>query len=258
MLRRLLLCLALSLTSLPLFAADYTDLWYTPSESGWGVNVVQSDTFIFATFFVYGQNGAPTWYSAQLTWDGASQYTGGLYATTGTWFASTWVPGNVTTQQVGTASFSPSTADAFEATLSYTVGQASVTKAIQRQTLTSIRLGGEYTGGQTGTYTSCSSSSNNRSYAYVYDLTVVQQVNGNFTMNFRYDGGVPCTFSGTLYQTGQLYYVPQASYVCADGLNTTASMSEIKATGQGIEGRFSSSDVGGRCRENAQFSAVLQ
>jgi hypothetical protein len=259
MLKRLLLCLALSTASIPALAVDYTDIWYTPSEPGWGVNIVQSDTFIFATFFIYGQDGSPTWYSAQLNWDGASKYTGGLYATKGTWFASAWVPGNSTNTQVGTASFTPSDADAFDATLDYTVtGTGSVTKAIQRQTLTSIRLGGEYTGGQTGTYTSCSVSSNNGSYAYVYDLTVTQQNNGNVTFNFRYDGGIPCTFSGTLHQTGQLYFVPQASYTCTDGFSTTASMSEIKATGQGIEGRFSASDVGGRCRENAQFSAVLQ
>ena len=57
----------------------------------------------FATFFIYGQNGSPTWYTAQLTWDG-SKFTGGLYATGGTWFAAPWQPGNWSVAQAGTAS----------------------------------------------------------------------------------------------------------------------------------------------------------
>ena len=35
-------------------------------------------------------------------------------------------------------------------------------------------------------------------------------------------------------------------------------MTEIKATAQGVEGRFSAPSVGGNCREDAQFSGVLR
>ena len=45
---------------------------------------------------------------------------------------------------------------------------------------------------------------------------------------------------------------------CASTGNTAASMAEIKATSLGIEGRFSAPSVGGGCREDANFSAVLQ
>ena len=38
-----------------------------PPEGGWGVNFVQSDQFIFATFFIYGPDNQPIWYTAQLT-----------------------------------------------------------------------------------------------------------------------------------------------------------------------------------------------
>jgi len=262
MLKRLMFCLAMSAASFPVAAVDYTnytDLWYTPSESGWGVNMVQSDTFIFATFFIYGQNGSPTWYSAQMTWDGTSQYTGGLYQTAGTWFASAWVPGSVSTVQVGNATFIPSTVDAYEGTLAYTVsGAGSVTKAIQRQTLTSITIGGIYTGGQSGTYASCSQNALNGGYIDRYDLTVTQQTAGAVTFFFNYVSGDSCTFGGNLHQAGQLYDISGATYVCASGLSTTANMTEIKATAQGIEGRFFAPNVGANCSEKAQFSAVLQ
>ena len=39
---------------------DISDLWWIPSESGWGVQFVQEELTIFATMFVYGPNGQPT------------------------------------------------------------------------------------------------------------------------------------------------------------------------------------------------------
>ena len=57
-------------------AIDYTDLYYVPGEEGWGVNVVQSDDFLFLTFFIYGPDNKPTWYTAQLTLDASGNYNG--------------------------------------------------------------------------------------------------------------------------------------------------------------------------------------
>jgi hypothetical protein len=49
---------------------------------------VQSDTFQFIAFFIYDQNGNPTWYSGQLTADAAGNYSGQLYASTGSPYSS--------------------------------------------------------------------------------------------------------------------------------------------------------------------------
>ena len=35
----------------PAAGADWTDIWWAVPEVGWGVNFVQSDRFIFATFY---------------------------------------------------------------------------------------------------------------------------------------------------------------------------------------------------------------
>lgn len=40
-------------------AHDYTDIWYNAAQPGYRFNFVQSDTFIFATFFVYSFAGQP-------------------------------------------------------------------------------------------------------------------------------------------------------------------------------------------------------
>ena len=259
MIKRLLLCLVLLTATATAGATDYTDIWYVPAESGWGANVVQSDNFLFVTFFIYGTDNKPTWYTAQLTLDASGNYNGNLYATTGTYYASPWKPTDQTTAQVGTASFQPTSA--YTAKLIYIVTTppalaGAITKSIQRQALTPITIGGSYIGAQSGAYSGCSSGSNNGIYSDYFTLQVSQSTSGSVTFTFAYQT-LNCTFAGILTQFGQLYTIPTTTYQCSDGLNTNASMTEIKATSLGLEGRFSAPNVGAGCREDATFSAVL-
>ncbi len=72
---------------------------------------------------------------------------------------------------VGTATFTPSTANNYQGTLTYTVNNVgTVTKAIQRLTLTPVRLVANYVGGQSGSYSSCNSSASNSLYQDFYTL----------------------------------------------------------------------------------------
>ena len=253
----------------PVYAIDFTDLWFDAAESGWGVNIVQSDTFLFVTFFIYGKDNNPTWYTAQLTANGQGAYTGGLYLTQGTYYPLPWNPADsAAAQQVGTATFTPNALNAYQATLSYTVNNiaadktaATITKAIERQTLTTITIGGTYVGGQSGTYSNCNTATSNGSYIDTYELQVTQQTNGTATLVFSYGNNLTCTMQGTLEQHGQLYRINSASYTCTQNnqqvLNVTSTLYEMKATAQGFEGRFASS-VGTGCQENAQFAGALE
>jgi hypothetical protein len=250
-----------SFTALPARAADYTDLWWVPSESGWGVNVVQTDNFMFLTFFIYGQDHKPTWYSADLLLDATGAFTGGLFATTGSYYAAQWNTADVgAAQQVGNASFKPSSTNAYEATLTYVVdGVGTVIKNVSRLPLTPPVIGGAYTGGISGLQTSCNNSGSNGAYKASYDLQVTQTPAGAATFTFTYPTYV-CTLSGTLVQHGRQYTMSGATYRCAQNNNTifsgSADLSEIVGTAQGVEGRWTA-NTGGGCRETAQFSAVL-
>lgn len=258
--RRFLLAVLILAAVYPASATDYTDLWFNPSEQstaggGWGVNVVQSDSFLFLTFFIYGPDNEPTWYVAALTQDASGNFNGSLYATTGTYFAAPWNPADSAGgAQVGTASFQP--ASAYTATLVYALtGGPTIVKAIQRQALTSIALGGAYSGTQQGSYTNCAGSF---SFTDRFDLSVTHVTGTSLTLSFDYkDSGMSCSLSGSLQQLGQLYRVPAASYQCSTSLSTAATVDEIKATTFGIEGRFSAPAVGGGCREDSTFSAVF-
>ncbi|HEY1327268.1 MAG TPA: hypothetical protein VGI14_10045 [Casimicrobiaceae bacterium] len=258
--RRLLrtVLLGACLVALPARAVDYTDIWWIPEESGWGLNVVQADNVLFLTFFIYGADTKPTWYTAILNWDGVA-YSGGLFATQGTYYALPWNPALRGVAQVGTATFQPDNLNAYQATLTYTVNNVgTVIKAIQRQTLAPIALAGSYVGGQVGGYSNCAAAG---SYTDTYDLGVTQ-TGGVATFTFNYaDAQSVCTLSGPLEQHGQLYRIAGASYQCTGGaladLNTTATVYEIKQTAQGIEGRLAATLNSG-CQENANFSATLK
>ena len=45
----------------PALATDYTDLWWNPLESGWGLGITQQSNVMFLTWFVYDEAGRPAW-----------------------------------------------------------------------------------------------------------------------------------------------------------------------------------------------------
>jgi len=256
MLKRFCLALLLAVFALPASAIDYSDMWYLPAESGWGVNFTQNENVIFMTFFLYGPDGQPTWYVAIVAQDANGNFSGTLYSTVGTYFGAPWNPSSLGVTAAGTASFAP--VNPYQGTLTYTLnGGPTVMKSIVRQSLTAIDLNGNFTGGQAGGYSGCSDPGGDFLYKDTFDLQVTQS-GASVSLAFSFNGlGETCTFAGTLVQNGQLYSIPSATYQCdADGLNTTATLSEIKKTSLGIEGRFAAPSIGGGCREDATFSAV--
>lgn len=85
-----------------------TGLWWDPAESGWGLNIAQNaEGAIFATWFVYGADANPVWYSVsegQRT--SAEDFTGPIYRSTGPEFHGAFDPSKVARAPVGIATFS--------------------------------------------------------------------------------------------------------------------------------------------------------
>src|ERR1700704_1673096 len=88
-------------------ADTYTDLWWNPQESGWGVNVVQQGEALFVTMFVYGADGKPTWYSSSnahlvaIAPGNLPIFGGELYKTMGPFHGGPFDPNGVTRTFVG-------------------------------------------------------------------------------------------------------------------------------------------------------------
>ena len=112
---------------------DYSDLWWNPAESGWGLNIVQhASRNIFAAWFTYGNDARPLWFTLPGgTWTSSNTFTGAVYSTTGPPANTAFDPARVRASQVGTATLTFS--DANNATWAWSINGVSGTKAITRQ-----------------------------------------------------------------------------------------------------------------------------
>jgi hypothetical protein len=225
---------------------DYTDLWYNPSESGWGVNLIQQNNVIFATLFVYGPDNSARWYVASSLVGGGNNFTGQLFQTTGPAFTGTFNPGAVTATPVGNMTLTFTSVST--GTQTYSVNGATVNKQVQRQTWAGESFNGTYLGGLTATGTSCHNGATNGP-VLIFDILTVNHQSNSFSarVNFFNSAGVAsvCTFNGTYGQNGHLGNV-NGSFSCTFG--TTAgnqgsfSIAQMAGTQNGFSGAFTGSD----------------
>jgi hypothetical protein len=134
MFRRFLACALLVLAfpaaaqSVP--ATNYSDMWYLPAESGWGVSFVQhaGTNRVYAVWYTYDPrepdagvagNFRPLWIvlAGVGTWTSPTSFTGPVYVTHGMPFNQ--AGSNTTVSQVGTFTFNFS--DASNGTFTYNI-----------------------------------------------------------------------------------------------------------------------------------------
>jgi cytochrome c553 len=115
----------------PIPEFDYTDMWWSSAESGWGLNVIQhASNVIFGVIFTYEAPNRPTWFVLPGgTWTSSTTYTGTLYRVAGTPANMAFLPVNATVVGTATLLFSSSSS----ATITYSVDGAQVTKSLARQ-----------------------------------------------------------------------------------------------------------------------------
>jgi hypothetical protein len=263
-LKQFILIVALLISAARADALEYTDVYYNPAEDGWGMFLVQSDTTQFLALFIYGADNKPTWYTGVLEQDAAGNSSGPLYATTGTHFALPWNPSQFSYGTAGTVSFQPT--DPYHARVSYTLTAGpTITKTVQRQTLTPYRLAGNYSGSASGTQSGCVDPGNNDTHLRAtYDLAVTQNGDVGATLKFSFvdvqNNGIVCTAQGPMTHLGRLHKLPAANFSCVGpgaipGTNTVV-IDSLHPTDQGIEGRLTG-PIGAGCVLNLSFAAVL-
>ena len=61
--RKIFIALAALLLPLVSHAQNYSDMWFNPSESGWGVTIADHETQLFAVWYTYDTDGHPLWFT---------------------------------------------------------------------------------------------------------------------------------------------------------------------------------------------------
>ena len=119
-------------------ATNFQDLWWAVpagTESGWGINLTQQGTTIFATWFTYDMDRSPLWYSVTAPQAAPNTFTGTLYRTAGPAFsAEPFNPDLVRRTPIGTAmlTFTNGNAGMFAYQVTDGANVANQTKAITR------------------------------------------------------------------------------------------------------------------------------
>jgi hypothetical protein len=231
---------------------DQSDLWWIPSESGWGMQLIQRGSVIFATLFVYGTSGTPTWYTATLDYTSNLTWTGPLYATTGPYFATVpFDPAKVVIIQVGNMTWSAPTLDA--GTLSYVVNGVTVTKNVVRQTLVVDNYNGTFLGAFHITTTGCTDTTNNGNVDIPTATFVVNQAATSFQMTLN--ALTTITISGMVAQSGQ-FGMATGTYSSSGGEKGNATVSAMNVQFNSLTAAFALESTNLGCQSTGYLAGI--
>ena len=240
-------------------SVDYSDLWWNPAHSGWGLGLQRQGEVMFATLFVYGSDGTATWLSAsdvRATNAAQTSWSGKLYRTRGTAFSSRFDSSSVTIAEVGTLAvdFTGSKGG----TLTYSVDGNRVVEPIERITFRAPSVAGSYQGGISAVSSMCNDDALDGEFDMTGSLTASQ--NGSrvaIAFNTPTLSGLPssCNFTGDYSQSGRLGKV-QGTWKCSlywalDPRGESAlyitrlgdfTLDEVAVTTNGFAGKLSAND----------------
>ena len=234
---------------------DVTDLWWDPTDGGWGMELTNTGTFVYGTLFVYGPDRQPTWLAGEMTKvDGElTRFTGPLYVTTGTYYGGLSLK-PFTAREAGTMTFTLT--DVYTGTLRYTVDGVVVNKVVQRQPLTYDDFGGTYRATITATSFGCKSYLLNGSSLDSLSVKIVQ--NGSqMTQTWTYlDNANVCTYSGTFTQLGRMGKF-DARYSCTSGEIGTALLTEMTNAKSMFNTRLQINSTTYGCTSNGEMQGIV-
>lgn len=248
---------AVSLHTLPVsataFSTDQSDLWWIPAESGWGIQLVQRGSVIFATMFVYGASGSPAWYVATMNATGPLLWSGDLFATTGPWFGM--VPFNtasVMARKVGSMTWNAPSVDA--GTLTYSVDGVGVIKNLVRQFITYDDFNGTFLGALHETLSACTDPAKNGTFEDFATIALTQNAL-NISLTLTSQMGLACTFAGTLSQNGR-FGEATGTAACNGKAPDPTTFSSIAIGVNSLVTHFDATNAGNGCVTTGYFAGA--
>ncbi len=218
---------------------NYSDLWATPSEPGWGLNISQQADVMFATLFIYDKGELPAWYSVTLTYqstgpNGVVNYSGDLYRTTGPALGQPWNPALLKYELVGQLSLG--FGDPAHASLVYSIDKVLVTKAVTRLTFAAQSVLGKYIGATSDVTYDCKDPARNGIVTTDPGPFTITQQGTDVVLKFP-----TCTITGKYTQQGQIGEI-DAIYECTNFAVGEIRFSALQSEKGGIVGNYTGRD----------------
>lgn len=125
---------------MPYPIADYSGLWGTANEAGWGLSLHQGARYmLFGALFVFDVQRQPQWYTLQAgSWQSATRWSGQVVQSSGPpWSAATYAPDAAQYTSVGSATldFGMEPGQESLAKFTYSINGQTVSKTISRSRL---------------------------------------------------------------------------------------------------------------------------
>jgi len=236
--------------------ANVTDIWWTPTESGWGMNMVQTGSFVFVTLYVYGPDGKPAWFGGGLEKTGVGTFAGKLYASTGPYFGGAFDPAAVAVREVGTMTFVATSSDTGQFT--YSVDGVIVNKAVQRQPLTLDNYNGTYEAIEILHVAGCSNPAGNGDHTRQHTVLITQN-GAAMTITFGTLGipGGSCTATGTYSQLGRMGQFV-GTYACPSSETGVYALSEMNNSYRQFSARVGKSSSNMGCKSVGQTTGLVE
>lgn len=226
-LRTLMLLLALSFSTSALAFNNYQDMWWQPSESGWGLMVLQQGGTLSAVLFHYRPDRKPVWYLlSNAPRNNGEVYTGTLYEVNGPPLFTAFDPATVNARNAGTMTLDFASLNA--GTLAYTIDGQTTSKAIERINFAAPDAQGTYLGSQTAVIT-CSGNPAIGSSVIPARFTVAAGMISRVELNntLLNTGSATCDWMGTYQQHGSGMQA-NGSYVCRNALSAVIATASFE------------------------------
>lgn len=237
-------------------SSDYSDLWWNPAESGWGVNVVQQEETAFVTVFLYDRDGKPAWYVASdariVAYQGSGPiFSGTLYRTAGPWHGGAFDPAQVRATAVGQVSLEVLARDRLR--LHYSADGVSGVKELVRQTFAAPSVAANYEA-QFRLRQSFPGGPPIGTFHYQGEM-LVHFDSGTGFVRVLDNLGNTCQYRGT-YVTAGRFTRFTGQYLCSGGDAGEGSfeMSDLEISDYGLMGALRTTN--GRITQTGRFAAV--
>ena len=220
-------------------AANYSDTWWNPQESGTGLQMVQQGETAFVTLYTYGSNNEPLWFVASdarvyaYTSSGRPAFRGTLYRTRGTPFSDAHRNADSQVIPVGEI-FLTATGDNALA-IEYTVNNITVAKQLVRLTFSLPLAAANYTGAVTLRLSPNDTSPPYGTRDYTGEFLLLLTAENTAVLRVEEPINGLCDYRGPYTQVGR-YGAFAGSYTCTSGESGSFQVAQLEVTDTGVTG----------------------
>ena len=243
-----------SFSSLPVSAVvNVQDWWWNPAMSGMGINIGQQDATLTVSWYLYSDDGNPTFLLLSGNLQG-NRMEGSLTRSTGPAPSASFDPSQVKRTTVGSASIVFDTLNS--GTFSYNYEGKTGSFAIQRFTFKEQPIAGSWLYAGTIQRQGCRNSSYNGSDADSGTARLSKVSGNNYTMTINSDYGGSCQYDFALNQGGSIM-AGSGTLSCSGAWKGALSITRARAVDDFLLIEYSTQITSGEsCKETGRIGAT--